>query len=210
MVRPSRNSLKPEDEARIEAAIADLERRSAAEIVVVIAQRAASYAAYPALWAACTALLTGWIGALIDPALPVSHVVFVQGAALIGAAALFYLTPLGIKLVPSAVKHARAAMLARLEFANLVNDRTRQRNGVLLFVSLAEHYIEIIADDAVVAAIPPERWQQLVGQFREKAKRGALSDSLIALIAACAAVLEHHFPARPDETNELPNQVREI
>lgn len=210
MVRPARNRLRPEDEARIEAAIADLERRSAAEIVVVVAQRAASYASYSALWAACSALLAGWVAALIDPALPASHVVFVQGAALIVAAALFYLTPLGIKFVPAAVKHARAAMLARLEFATLVNDRTRQRNGVLLFVSLAEHYIEIIADDAVVAAIPPERWQQLVGQFQEKARRGPLSDSLLGLIAACAAVLEHHFPARPGQKDELPNQVREI
>lgn len=210
MVRPARNRLKLEDEARIDAAIADLERRSAAEVVVVIAQRAASYASYPALWAACCALLTGWVAALIDPALPVSHVVFVQGAALIVAAALFYLTPLGVNFVPSAVKHARAAMLARLEFANLVNDRTRQRNGVLLFVSLAEHYIEIIADDAVGAAIPPERWQQLVDQFRDKAKRGALGDSLVILISACAAVLEQHFPARPGQQNELPNQIREI
>lgn len=210
MVRPLRNRLKPEDEARIEAAIADLERRSAAEIVTVIAQRAAGYAAYPALWAASSALLIGWVAALIDPALPLSHVVFVQGAALIVAATLFYLTPLGIKLVPSAVKQARAAMLARLEFANLVNDRTRQRNGLLLFVSLAEHYIEIIADDAVATAIPPERWQQLVGQFQEKAKRAPLSDSLLSLIAACAAVLAHHFPARPGQEDELPNQVREI
>jgi putative membrane protein len=136
--------------------------------------------------------------------------VFVQGAALIVAAVLFYLTPLGIKLVPSTVKHARAAMVARLEFANLVNDRTRAKTGVLLFVSLAEHYIEVIADDAVAAAIPPERWQQLVGQFQEKARRGPLSDSLLGLIAACAAVLEHHFPAHPGQKDELPNQVREI
>jgi putative membrane protein len=210
MVGLTRHRLRPEDEARIEAAVADLERRSAAELVVVIAQRAAGYAAYPALGAACIALLTGWIATLVDPLLPAAHVVFVQGAVLMIAAALFYLTPLGIMLVPPAVKRARAAMLARLEFAHLVNDRTRERNGVLLFVALAEHYIEIIADDSVAAAIPPERWQQLVGQFQDKAKRGPLSDSLLGLIAACTAVLEHHFPAQPGQKDELPNQVREI
>ncbi len=205
-----RNRLTPEDEARIEAAVAELERRSAAELIVVIAQRAAGYAAYPALWATCTALLSGWVAALIDPALPVARLVLLQGAVLMVAAALFYLTPLGIKLVPPGAKQARAAMLARLEFANLVNDRTRHKTGVLLFVSIAEHCIEIIADDAVAAAIPPERWQQLVDQFGDKAKRRPLGDSLLGLIAACAAVLEHHFPARPGDKDELPNQVREI
>lgn len=210
MVALRRNRLGPADEARLEAAIADLERRSAAELVVVIAHRAAPYAAYPALGAACVALLAGWIATLVDPALPASHVVFVQGATLILAAMLFYLTPLGMRLVPPRTRQARAAMLARLEFAGLVNNRTRQKDGVLLFVSVAEHYVEIIADEAVAAVIPPERWQQLVGQFQEKAKRGPLSDGLVGLIAACAAILEHHFPPRPGEQDELPNQVREI
>jgi putative membrane protein len=210
MIKPRRNRLTPADQARITAAVADLERRSAAELVVVVAQRAAGYAAYPGLGAACAALLAGWIAFLAVDPLSVAHLVLLQGAVLTVAAALFYLTPLGIRLVPPRVKQARAGMLARLEFASLVNDRTRDKTGVLLFVSLAEHYIEIIADDTVATALPPDRWQQLVTQFRDKARRGPLGESLIGLVAACSGLLEKHFPVRPGETDELPNTVREI
>lgn len=205
-----RRRLADADRARIEAAIADLEARSAAELVVVVAPCSANYAAYPALWAAGLALAAGWLAVMIDPFISGGLLTMIQGAVLAGAAAALYLTPLGILLVPPAFKRLQAQRAARLEFAALVNERTRGKDGVLLFLSLAEHYIEVIADDAVVAEIPLPRWEQMVERFRAKVRRGPLSGGLLALIAECAGVLEERFPPRPGQENELPNRVKEL
>ena len=129
---------------------------------------------------------------------------------LICGGALCLLTPLGVIFVPPGVKRARAAALARMEFANLVNNRTRRKDGVLLFLSLAEHYIEIIADDAIAAVIPEERWQQMVSQFTAKAKRAPIGDCLNGLVQDCSAILAEGFPPQPGQANELANQVKEI
>jgi putative membrane protein len=210
MVRFSRRRLAAEDQTRIEAAIVDLERRCSAELVVVIAQRSASYAAYPALWSTCVALLAGWLIALIVPAMMANHVAFVQGLVLVAAAALFYLTPLGIKFVPAAAKRARAAAMAHIEFTALVNNRTRAKDGVLLYLSLAERYVQIVADEAVATAIPQTRWQQAIDEFRARAKRARLGDNLVQLIAECAAILEARFPAKPGQANELPDRLTDL
>lgn len=210
MVTGTPKMLSPGDQAQIAAAIAELERRSSAELVVVVAQRSARYAAYSALGAACAALLAGWTAAFIEPALPAAHFALLQGLLLIGGAALCYLTPLGVMLVPTGVKQARAAALARMEFANLVNDRTRHKDGMLLFLSLAEHYIEIIADDTIAAVIPQERWQQMVSQFVAKTNGGRIGDRLHGLVKECGAILAEHFPAQPGQANELADRVKEI
>lgn len=206
----ARKILSPADQTRIAAAIAEVERRSSAELVVVVAHRSANYAAYSGLLAAGVSLLAGWTAALIAPDLPVAHFAILQGLLLIGGGALCLLTPLGVILVPSDVKRARAAALARLEFANLVNNRTHRKDGVLLFLSLAEHYIEIIADDAIAAVIPQDRWQQMVSQFIAKAKGAPIGDSLHGLVKECGAILAEHFPAQPGQANELANRVKEI
>lgn len=203
-------TLSDADRSRIAAAIAELESRSSAELVIVVAQRSASYAAYSALGAACAALLAGWTAAFIEPALPAAHFAILQGLVLIGGGALCFLTPLGVRLVPTGVKQARAAALARLEFANLVNDRTRRKDGMLLFLSVAEHYIEIIADDAIAAAVPQDRWQLMVDHFTARASRTRIGDSLFGLVKECAAILAERFPAQPGQANELPDQVKEI
>ena len=210
MVMGTHKTLSPADQSRIAAAIAELERRSSAELVVVVAQRSAGYEAYGGLLAAAIALLAGWSAAFIEPDLPAAHFAILQGLLLLGGGALCWLTPIGVMIVPSAVKRARAAALARMEFANLVNNRTRRKDGVLLFLSLAEHYIEIIADDAVVAVIPEERWRQMVSQFTAKAKGAPIGECLHGLVRDCAALLAEHFPPQPGQANELADRVKEI
>ena len=202
--------LSPADQTRIAAAIGELERASSAELVVVVAHRSASYAAYGGLLTAAAALLAGWTAAFIEPDLAAAHFAILQGLFLLGGGLLCFGTPLGMLIAPSKVKRARAAALARVEFANLVNNRTRRKDGVLLFLSLAEHYIEIIADDAIAAAIPDERWQQLVSQFTAKAKGAPVGDCLHRLVQDCSAILAERFPPQPGQANELADQVKQI
>jgi putative membrane protein len=79
----------------------------------------------------------------------------------------------------------------------------------LLFVSLAEHHIEILVDRSIDERIARERWPEIVARF-QSAAGGSLADRLIATIESCAAILEQDFPARGQQVNEIPDAVKEM
>jgi putative membrane protein len=202
-------ALTDADKRRIEAAITALEARTSAELAVVIARRSHDYAAYPFLWAAALALLAGGALALLLPhALPI-EVVLLEGCVFVAIYLALHFTPLGIALTPVQVKVTNARRLAAAEFASAVAQRTQNRAGLLLFVSLAERHVEILVDRGIDDHIPRERWPEIVTRFQSAAS-GSLADRLIAAIDACAATLERDFPVTGREVNEIPDSVKEI
>jgi putative membrane protein len=201
-------ALTDADKQRIEAAIAALEARTSAELAVVVARRSHDYAAYPFLWAAALALLAGGVLALLIPhALPI-EVVLLEGCVFAVVYLALHFTPLGIALTPARVKETNARRLAAAEFASLVAQRTQNRAGLLLFVSLAERHIEILVDGGIDARIGRERWPTIVARFQSAA--GTVADRLVAAIAECASVLEQPFPPVAGDQNEIPDQVKEM
>ncbi len=82
---------------------------------------------------------------------------------------------------------------------------TGGRTGVLIFAALAEHRVEVIADEGVHAAAPNGVWDEVVADLVEGLKRGAIADGFVAAIARTGAVLAAHTPRQPDDANELPD-----
>src|SRR5215469_13303683 len=78
------------------------------------------------------------------------------------AALAFSWTPLRILLVPRSVQRARAHRNALEQFVVRGISRTRNRCGVLIFVSLAEHYARIIADEGIAQKVHASEWQAAV------------------------------------------------
>jgi putative membrane protein len=203
-----RAALSDADKRRVETAITALEARTSAELAVVVARRSHDYAAYPFLWAAAIALFAGGALAVLFPhALPI-EVILVQGIAFTIVYLALHFTPLGMALTPRRVKETNARRLAAAEFASAVAQRTRNRAGLLLFVSLAERHVEILVDRGIDDRIARERWPEIVARFRSAA--GPLGDRLVAAIEACVPVLEGAFPPVAGEPNEIPDQVKEM
>lgn len=204
-----RATLTDADKRRIEATIADLERRTSAELAVVLARRSHDYAAYPFLWGAALALLAGGALALLLPrALPI-EVVLLEGCVFTAVYLLLHFTSLGIALAPARIKLTNARRLAAAEFASAVAQRTQNRAGLLLFVSVAERHVEILVDRGIDERIGREQWPIIVERF-QSAAGGSLADRFVGAIAACAAVLERDFPASGHQVNEIPDSVTEI
>jgi putative membrane protein len=204
-----RSSLTDADKQRIEAVVSAIEARTSAELAIVVARRSHDYAAYPFLWAAALALLAGSALAVLFPnALPI-EVVLLEGGVLAAVYLLLHFTPLGLALTPAGVKEAQARRLAAAKFASLVARRTEDRAGVLLFVSVAEHYVEILADRAVDRRIGREQWPLIVERFRAASGR-SLADRIVAAAEACAEILARSLPPKPDQRNEIPDALREI
>ena len=85
---------------------------------------------------------------------------------------------------------------------------TRERTGVLIFVSLGERMAELIADEGIADHVEPQVWDRAMAALTEGLKRGEPEAGFAAAIGLCADVLAEKFPARAgDNPNELPDAV---
>ena len=84
---------------------------------------------------------------------------------------------------------------------------TAANNGVLIYLLLAEHAIEIVADRGLARRVPAERWQAIVAGMREQFRAGQYEAGLGAAIDAVDALLTQHFPLAVGaiDTDELSN-----
>jgi len=85
---------------------------------------------------------------------------------------------------------------------------TEQNNGVLIYLLLAEHAIEVVADRGLAGKVPHEAWQGIVQRMGTAFHDGRFEDGLTQALAEVSALLVEHFPAAPGAANpnELPDQ----
>jgi uncharacterized membrane protein len=86
-------------------------------------------------------------------------------------------------------------------------DKTRDKTGVLIFLLLSERKLQIIADEGINSKVENETWQKIADGMVEKFKEGKYLDGLLFGLDEVGKILSAHFPIRPDDINELPNDV---
>ncbi len=202
--------LSKADKARIAEAIRASEAKTTGELVTVIAQAADDYTYIPLLWAALVALVFPGVVLLLHIELPYAHVYEAQVLAFIVAAIVFHWMPIKMRLIPAYVKQERARRLAREQFFRQNLHDTRDRTGVLLFVSVAERYVEIVADRGINEKVEKQAWEGIIADFVQHVKEKRIADGFVGAVAACGAMLAEHFPAAPEDKNELPDHLIEI
>ena len=84
---------------------------------------------------------------------------------------------------------------------------TEENTGVLIYLLLAEHRIELVADRGLSRHVDAQRWQALVVEMSAAFRAGRFEDGLSLAIDRVDRLLAHHFPAAPGTHNpdELPN-----
>jgi putative membrane protein len=202
--------LTENDRARIADAIRAAESRTTGEIVAVVAGASDRYYFIPTLWAAAAGLLVAPLVWLAGLAWGVPEVSVAQLAVFMALYPLLRWRPVCMAVVPGAVKRMRAARLAREQFFARDLHLTEGRTGILIFVSVAEHYVEILADTGIDAKVDSAVWQGAVDGFVTAVKAGRVADGFVATIGACGAVLAEHFPSQGRNPDELPNRLYEM
>ena len=200
-----------DDKARITAAIHAAEKNTSGEFVAVVARASDHYVLLPLLWSAILALL--FPGACRLGGLPMSwvHLYQIQLLIFIGLAILLLSVPgLHLKLIPRHVKHAHASRLAQAQFYVQGVQLTAHHSGVLFFVSLAERYVEIVADKGIHERLGEEHWQGIIDKFVAHVSRGRIVDGFVDAIGACGAAMAEHYPPDPNETNQLSDGLIEL
>ncbi len=194
-----------EDHEAVAAAIYEAEKRTCGQIVCVLAHASSDYAHVPILWASVLALFAPWPLIAFTP-WSVQRIFLVQLAVFLAAALLVFLTPLRLALVPRPVRRARAHRAALEQFVVRRVAHTKNRSGVLIFVSLAERYARIIADEGIAQKVQGSEWQAAIDALVIHMRDGRIAQGFTAAIERCGAVLAAHAP--PDGSpNELPDRL---
>ncbi len=207
------------DLARVRDAVAAAERRTAGEIVPYVVRQSGRYDV--AVWrgAAVGAMLAGalvlGVGAVYDGwGLSWLYSAWTIEAAMLGGGTL---GALAVWLVPALRRALAGAALVeetvhRRAAEAFVDEEvfgTRDRTGILLFVSLFEHRIEVVGDTGIDAKVEPGEWTEIVDLIRADVQRGHLADGLVSAVERCGDLLHRRGVAvRDDDTDELPDDVR--
>jgi putative membrane protein len=197
--------LTKEDHDAVAAAIREVEKRTCGQIVCVLAHASSAYAHIPILWSSLLALFTPW-PLIYFTHWSVQRIFLAQLIGFLVAALVFSWAPLRMLFVPRAVQRARAHRAAIEQFVLRGISRTRNRCGVLIFVSLAEHYARIIADEGVAQKVHASEWQAAIDALTRHMRDGHIAAGFIAAIERCGAVLVEHAPA-DGSANELPDRL---
>jgi uncharacterized membrane protein len=120
-----------------------------------------------------------------------------------------------VRFAVESALHPRAVLAgmqarARAEevFAQLRVWDTQANNGVLLYLLLADHRIEIVADRGFNGLVSPEQWRGACLLIEERLRAGEPEAAVLRGIEALSALVEAHFPRGSDytDTNELPDE----
>jgi len=198
--------IPADDEVRINRAINDVESRTSGEVVAVVASESDSYLFAPILAAALLALLAAW-PLIYFTWMSVQWIYVVQIALFVALTVAFSLRPLRYMLVPKPIKPARAHARAVEQFLAQNLHTTEGRTGVLIFVSVAERFAEILADSAIHKAVPPETWQGIVDRMTAEIEDGRTADAFVHAIDSVGDLLARHFPPGSGPDNILTNHL---
>ncbi|MEM9601728.1 MAG: TPM domain-containing protein [Pseudomonadota bacterium] len=193
--------------ADLESAVASVETNTEAELVLVVSNRCGSpfqdALALAAVAALCLPALVWWWFDGSAAALYSTQVLTLFVALL----ALTQWPGLLRALWPPALQRERVRRHAVEQFHRLGLHRTAHRCGVMVFVSLDERRVEILADVGLDGRVSPATWQRAVNALVARVKRQELHVGLCDAVALCGTALADAAPAGPNDAKTLANAV---
>ncbi|MBX9460748.1 MAG: TPM domain-containing protein [Brevundimonas sp.] len=224
-------NLTSEAHDRIAAAIAAAETRTSGEIFCVLARRVSSYRDVSLGWAAAAALIlplgliplgfeAAWIPGFAD-SWEAAHLAAREvstgqalGAYAVIQAVVFLTVYLITRLpvvtrwvTPRAVRRARTRNAAVQQFLAHGLHVTEDRTGVLIFAALADHQVEIVADEGIYARVDHAVWGDAAEALSRGLKRDDPAAGFEAAVGLCGEVLAGQFPPRASNPNEVADRL---
>ena len=207
----------------------EAEGKTSGEILTVLADRSDGYSDIALLWAVAIAftamsvfavlprpfldlwdrMIGGWghewsVGELASMTIALGLTAF----TLAWLAQLW--EPLKFALIPAPVKTARCHDQAVRHFKVGAESRTHGRTGVLIYLSMAEHRAEIVADQPIAEQVDAEVWGEAMGDMLAEIKDGRIAQGMATGVRDVGFVLARHFPRGENDTNELPDRLIEV
>lgn len=216
------------DRARIAEAISTAEQQTSGEIFCVVSKQVSDYVDVSLAWAAAAALLSpivfvpfvidlhwpgdGWEAAhqaaqAASTGQALTLYALSQAIVFVGVFLLTRIPAVRRLVTPAGVRRGRVREAALQQFMAQGVHVTQERTGVLIFASLDEHQVELIADEGIHAKVDEDAWAQAVAVLTRELRAERPVEGYSAAIALCGQVLARHFPPRSDNPNELPDHL---
>jgi putative membrane protein len=197
------------DRNRISDAIRAAEAKTSGEITCVLARTSSNVKALPIFLAALAALALPWALVLFT-AMPIYRILSLQVMLFIVMTAILLLPRVRVALMPRKARRAIAHRAAMEQFAIHDLARKKERSAILIFVSLAERYARIIADDGIAARVPQSQWQAAIDALVAHMRDGRIADGFVTAIELCGNELARHFPRSDVSHDQLPDRIHII
>jgi putative membrane protein len=225
--------LNDQGRARISAAITEAESKTSGEIFCVLTEGVSRYREVPLLWAtiaafvvppllvllglhrlALASIFSSWtdesaraMEGLILRAL--STFELAQAGVFLCVAVIVALPAVRRVMTPGPLKTYRVRQAARRHFVAVGARLSHAEPHILIFASLADQRVELVAHDNIHQAVGEGPWNDSVAAVVEGMKSGKPADSFVKAIGICGAALAQHFPPTGAPANRLPNTLLE-
>jgi uncharacterized membrane protein len=83
---------------------------------------------------------------------------------------------------------------------------TDENSGILIYLQLVDHRVEILADRGIAARVPQAEWDAICRAMEASFRRGEWRQGALQAVARAGELLARHFPAGVSNPNELPDQ----
>ena len=208
--------LSQTDRERIEKAVAAVEQKTSGEVVCMIVPSSYHYPLAGVFGATAAALplsllsthfIGGWMWIGTQNMwlfIGLFTILFVLGGWLLNRIPCLKRPFISRREIDAEVEEAAITAFFRQGLY-----RTRDASGVLLFISVFEHKVWLLADKGIHEKIPKGEWETLVDRITQGIHRGQSADAICSAIDSIGALLQSHFPIKPDDTNELTNLIIE-
>ena len=214
------NKFSEADLLRIKAAVKEAEDKISGEVVPVIVERSGLYSVANYKAGVIAAAVAFVLMIVLDRYVirdathslyydPVFIFVVVAAAGIVGALLPHFIEPLKRFLV--AQEQLDQATRVRAENAFLEEEvfNTRQRTGIMIFISFFEHEVIVIADKGISKVVDQKEWDNIVATMITEIRKGNLIEGLIAAIRRCGEILlDKGFAKTADDVNELGDDLR--
>lgn len=208
--------LNEQEKAQVEAAVQTAEKRTSGEIVCMIVSSSYHFPMSNVIGATALALplaliltpLAGawlWIGTQnMWLFLGIFTILFISGYFAVKHSAALKRVFVSRKEMDIEVEEA-----AVTNFFQHGLYRTRDNNGILLFISVFEHKVWILADQGINEKVPEGHWDAIVARLTEGIRRRQAAAAICRAINTIGDELRHHFPIKDDDNDELKNLIIE-
>ena len=226
--------LTPADVERIAEAVAQAEAHTSGEILCVLTEEVSAYREVALGWAAAVALvipplaflagihplsvadaLGGWSVAQGSPGaearigLALTFYAAAQAMLFAICMTLFTIPAVRRALTPGFLKDRRVHRAAFQHFVGTGLHLRPDQTGVLIFASIEDHRMEVIADEIIHAKVGQGAWDEVIAEALAVARTGGPAEGLAKAVALCGALLARHFPddGRPNAYPDRPLEV---
>jgi putative membrane protein len=199
--------LNEQEQSLIEAAIKKAESGTSGEIVFAISGSSGRYQHATLQGAILGMAIATAVFLMIHIDHSSTHLLWTEFISFAVCYTILPYLPWRRWLIPQQTMDSRVKEAAFMQFYSSGLYKTRESNGVEIYLSLFERTVVVIGDQGIHAKMGDEQWNEVRNLIIQGIRNGKACEGICAAIDRCGEKLAEHFPHRSDDVNELPDQI---